>query len=234
VCGGEVMRALVVGASRTAEELGRAFPGVPVRTSGGGTVIDRVGDRPALVVATPGAEPVADGGYAAGLLLDGWALLGRPDLRAAEEALRRWLAAAALVRGSAERGQVVVVAPAELRPVQALLRWSPRWHAERELADRRELHLPPAARMAAVSGPAAAIRELVDALDLPAAHEVLGPVPGPQASAGSERDVQRLLVRVPLGSGRALAAELRAAQAGRSARKVPDPVRVEVDPQVLG
>src|SRR5205814_132776 len=97
----------------------------------------------ALVVATPGAEPVADGGYGAAVLLDGWALLSRPDLRAGEEALRRWLNAAALVR-AAPAGRVVVAATGELRPVQALLRWQPLWHAERELADRAALHLPPA------------------------------------------------------------------------------------------
>jgi primosomal protein N' (replication factor Y) len=44
---------------------------------------------PALVVATPGAESVAPDGDGAALLPDGWALLSRPDLRAAEEALRR-------------------------------------------------------------------------------------------------------------------------------------------------
>ena len=53
---------------------------------------------------------MADGGYAAALLLDGWALLGRPDLRAAEETLRRWLAAAALVRPAPAGGRVVVLA----------------------------------------------------------------------------------------------------------------------------
>ena len=83
---------------RTAEELGRAFPGVPVRTSGGQHVLATVPAEPALVIATPGAEPVAPEGYAGALLLDGWALLGRPSLRAGEEALRRWLNAAALVR----------------------------------------------------------------------------------------------------------------------------------------
>ena len=34
-CGHDRLRALVTGATRTAEELGRAFPAVPVRTSGG-------------------------------------------------------------------------------------------------------------------------------------------------------------------------------------------------------
>ncbi len=39
-CGGRALRAVVVGARRTAEELGRAFPGVPVRTSGREGVLD--------------------------------------------------------------------------------------------------------------------------------------------------------------------------------------------------
>ena len=109
-CGGRAMRAVVVGARRTAEELGRAFPGTAVRTSGGDRVLaERAPRRPELVVATPGAEPVADGGYGAALLLDGWALLTRADLRAGEETLRRWMAAAALVRPG---GTVVVGADA--------------------------------------------------------------------------------------------------------------------------
>src|SRR5690606_37277116 len=106
------LRATVVGARRTAEELGRAFPALPVRTSGRDEVLTEVPATPALVVATPGAEPTVPGGYAAAVLLDGWALLGRADLRAAEEALRRWCNAAALVRPAAEGGQVVVLADA--------------------------------------------------------------------------------------------------------------------------
>ena len=39
-CGGRRLRASVTGARRTAEELGRAFPGVPVRTSGRDEVLD--------------------------------------------------------------------------------------------------------------------------------------------------------------------------------------------------
>ncbi|MEU4106877.1 primosome assembly protein PriA, partial [Streptomyces tanashiensis] len=156
-CGSTRLRAQVVGARRTAEELGRAFPAVPVRTSGRDHVLDSVPGRPALVVSTPGAEPVAEGGYAAALLLDGWAMLGRPDLRAGEEALRRWIDAASLVRGQPEGGTVVVVAEPTLRPVQALVRWDPVGHARRELAERAELGFPPVSRMAAVSGPPEAV-----------------------------------------------------------------------------
>lgn len=229
-CAGQQMRAAVVGARRTAEELGRAFPGVPVRTSGGDTVLATVPAKATVVVATPGAEPVADGGYGAGLLLDAWALLSMPDLRAGEESLRRWLNAAALVRGEPDGGTVIVVAPGELRPVQALLRWQPRWHAERETAERSALHLPPAARMAAITGTAIGVRDLLDAAALPAGTEVLGPMPDP----GGSRDgppVERLLVRVPRRLGGELATGLKQAAAQRSARKVPDPVRIELDPQ---
>jgi primosomal protein N' (replication factor Y) len=237
VCGNDSLRAAVVGVRRTAEEFGRAFPNVAVRTSGGGAVIDRVDHRPVLVLATPGAEPVAEGGYAAAVLLDGWMLLSRPDLRAGEEALRRWLAAAGLVRGAAAGGRVVIVAAGELRPVQALLRWQPRWHAERELDDRRELHLPPAGRIAALTGSAAAVSDLLAAVELPPAAEVLGPVPAVGRVPGladETEPAERMLVRVPRRQGAALAAALKAAQAGRSARKAVGAVRVELDPAHLG
>ena len=229
-CQGRELRAAVVGAGRTAEELGRAFPGVVVRTSGRDEVLSRVSGG--LVVATPGAEPVADGGYGAVLLLDAWALLGRVDLRAGEEALRRWLAAAALARPASEGGRVVVVADRGLVPVQALIRWDPAGMATRELAERTALGFPPAVRMASVTGSAAALADLLTALPVADVGgvgsglglEVLGPV--------SDGDLERALVRVSRRDGAELARLLRAAAAVRSARKA-EPVRIELDPLQL-
>ena len=230
-CGGGKLRALVTGAARTAEELGRAFPGVPVRASGGQHVLAAVPAEPALVIATPGAEPVAPGGYAAALLLDGWALLGRPSLRAAEEALRRWLNAAALVRPG---GSVVVLADAALPAVQALIRWDPVLFAERELAERAELGFPPAVRMASVTGTPEAVAEFVGAASLPGQAQLLGPVPvepSPGRAAAAQDNVQeRALIRIGRQDGLALARALHAAQATRSARKDRGPVRVQLDP----
>ncbi|MFI6905399.1 primosomal protein N' [Nonomuraea sp. NPDC050394] len=219
-CGGAHVRAVVVGARRTAEELGRAFPSVPVKTSGRDGVLARVGPGKALVVATPGAEPVSDGGYAAAVLLDGWALLGRADLRAAEEGVRRWMNAAALLRPGAE---LVVLADMALPAVQALLRWDPVTHAERELADRAELGFPPAVRMATLTGTATAVRQMLDEVRLPDEAQVLGPV-----QVDDERE--RAMIRVPRASGGVLAAALKGATGVRAARKAPDVVRVSVDP----
>ena len=227
-CGSGRLRALVTGAARTAEELGRAFPDVPVRTSGGQHVLAEVSAEPALVIATPGAEPVAADGYAAALLLDGWALLGRPSLRAAEETLRRWLNAAALVRPA---GSVVVLAEASLPAVQALVRWDPVGFAERELAERAELGFPPAVRMAAVTGPSAAIAEFVGSAALPDRAEILGPVPvEPNGAEPGSDPAERALIRIPRTDGLALARALHAAQAARSARKDGGAVRVQLDP----
>ena len=223
-CGHGKIRAIVTGAARTAEELGRAFPGVQVRTSGGQAVIAAVADQPALVIATPGAEPL--GQYAAALLLDGWALLSRPSLRAGEEALRRWLAAAALVSPG---GAVLVHADAALPATQALIRWDPTGFAERELADRGELGFPPAVRMAAVTGAADAVASLLSGV--PPEFEVLGPVPVERGAAPADETGQvRALVRASRSEGAALARALHAAQAARSARKEGGGVRVQLDP----
>jgi primosomal protein N' (replication factor Y) (superfamily II helicase) len=225
-CGHSAVRALVTGAGRTAEELSRAFPGVPLITSGGAAMIPTVPGSPALVVATPGAEPRAGGGYAAALLLDGWMLLGRPSLRAAEEALRRWMNAAALVRGGPAGGRVVVVADAAIPAVQALVRWDPVTHSERELAERAELHFPPTVRIASLTGPQDAVGALLQDAELPPGAELLGPVDEPPDSI-------RMLVRVPRSAALMLASALHAAQAGRTARKAAGAVRVQLDPAEL-
>jgi primosomal protein N' (replication factor Y) len=194
-------------------------------------VLACVPGEPALVVATPGAEPVAPEGYAAALLLDGWAMLSRPDLRVDEEALRRWLGAAALVRPASAGGAVIIVAEADHAAVQALVRWDPATFAERELAERAELHLPPAAAVASLTGPARALSEFLAAAQLPASAELLGPVA--VARTRGDDHAERMVVRVPRRQGRELAAALHAAAGVRSAHKDDGAVRIQIDPSEL-
>ncbi|MEW1953769.1 primosomal protein N' [Terrabacter sp. NPDC080008] len=240
-CGSRRLRSSITGARRTAEEIGRAFPGVPVHTSGSGEVLAAVGRDPALVIATPGAEPVAEGGYTAVLLLDAWASLDLPVLDAPLEALRRWMAAAALAR----QGRAVVLSGAPeavaLPAVEALVRWDPAWLAARELDERRELGLPPAVRMAQLTGGRRTLEETLEQADLPESAQVLGPVRLSTAAPALRRvsleaDGDRApsdhhaLVRVPLPETSALTRALLALKAFRSARKETDVVTVRVDP----
>jgi primosomal protein N' (replication factor Y) (superfamily II helicase) len=221
-CGHRGLRAPVVGELRTAEELGRAFPSTPVVASGGDHVVESVPARPAIVVATPGAEPVPVAGYAAVVLLDTWLALLRPDLRTEEEALRRWLGAAGL---AAHGASVVAVGDPAHPALQALVRWDPAGFARREAATRSEAHLPPASRLATITGDPGAVDDALTLLDQPPGTEVLGPV---EVEGGESR----LVVRVPRGHGSALSRALGEVQRLRSARKL-DPVRIQVDPMSL-
>lgn len=220
----------MLGDRRTAEELGRAFPGARVRSSSGERVLARVPAEPALVVATPGAEPVADGGYAAVCLLDTWLLLARSDLRAAEEAARRWADAAALVRPAGEGGRVVAVGDPAVPALQALVRWDLPGLAEREMAERQSAHLPPASAVATLTASTDVLEEAIGALVLPAGAERLGPVP---VDDDTDERRERYVIRVPRAARTGLAQALRAFQGERSARKLPH-VRVCVDPHDLG
>jgi primosomal protein N' (replication factor Y) (superfamily II helicase) len=238
-CGSDAVRAVVIGARRTAEELGRAFAGMPVITSAGDAIVAEVAARPALVVATPGAEPRAAAGYGAALLLDTWALLGRQDLRAAEDALWRWMSASALVRARGEGGVVMVVAESSIPTVQSLIRWDPVGHAEAELTARTEVGLPPSVHMAALDGTAGAVAALLDEAGLPDGAELLGPVdlpPGVRRPAGTPAGVPvtRMLVRVAREQGLALAASLRRGVGVLSARQTHEPARVQIDPLHIG
>lgn len=226
VCGDTALRAPVIGERRTAEELGRAFPGTTVRRSSSDRVLERVDDAPVLVVATPGAEPVAAGGYAAVVLLDTWLVLARPDLRTDEEAVRRWLNAACLARPSTEGGHVVVVGDPAVPAVQAVVRWDPAGFAARTGAERREAHLPPAARMAVLTAPPGDLADALGRLRLPPGTDVLGPVP-------QDDETERVVLRTPRRFGADLAAALREMSGVRAARKLPV-VRVQVDPYSLG
>ena len=237
-CGFTHWRYSAAGATRTAEELGRAFPNVPVISSAGDHVRASVGPEPALVVATPGAEPVAFGGYAAALLLDADKMLRFDSLRAPEAALRRWLNAAALVRPAALEGTVVTTASPS--PVeQALVRWDPAWFAREELEERAQTGLPPAVRTAAVTGAEADVRAFMEellgssALDERVREQlrIVGPVPLDQGyfawSESLEEDSEeapvqgdwRTLMFFSYGIAQQVTRELRATRATIAALK---------------
>ena len=226
-CGGHRLRSPVVGVSRTAEELGKAFPGVSVIQSSAERRLPEVPDKPALVLATPGAAPSAAGGYAAAVLLDAELMLGRADLRAGEESLRRWLAVVAKVRPAVAGGTVLVVGQPGLREVQALVRLDPVGYAVGELAQRTEAGFPPAVKMVTIEGTVDALTAVVVALEVPEGVTMLGPF-----EVGGEDELHRLTLRCALAHAGQLVAAVKAVAAVRAARKEAS-IRVRVDTQVM-
>ncbi|MCD5347045.1 primosomal protein N' [Agromyces sp. H3Y2-19a] len=200
VCESTKLRAATVGATRTADELGRAFPRAKVVLSDGERPVLRVGPEPALVVATRGAEPIADGGYRAVLLLDGERMLLRESLRVAEDCLRWWSNAAAL----AAPGAPVFLVGVAGALAQTLAGWRQLEWAGTELAARRALRFPPAVRVASVTAPHAGVERAITASKAAAPGvDVLGPTP-------AEEDLERAIVRFDYGAGNAVAKALRA------------------------
>ncbi|WAA64451.1 primosomal protein N' [Microbacterium oxydans] len=205
-CSSTKLRLASSGSERTADELGRAFPGVRVIVADSAHPVERVDAKPALVVATRGAEPIADGGYRAVVLLDGPRMLQAPDLRIAESCLRWWSNAAALAAPGAPIHLVGVNGAA----AKALATWNQAGHARSELESRAPLHMPPTTRVALVQGSVPAVGRALAALTelaLPG-DAVLGPVP---VESDDIPPRVRALVRFDYGAGTRVATALRAA-----------------------
>ncbi|MGA8790812.1 MAG: primosomal protein N' [Paenarthrobacter sp.] len=239
-CSGTRLRRGAAGVMRTAEELGRAFPGKAVVTSSGEHIKASVPDSPALVVATVGAEPVAHNGYAAALLLDGNSLLRRENLRAGEDTVRRWFNAASLVKPASQGGLVVITAD-DTAATGALLRWDASGYASRELALRKELQLPPAVRVASVTGTRADVGHFADAFEAAATSasgtklRKAGPAPvqlysGATPRPGNEADSEvRTLYFIPYGEAAEATRALRAVKAASAAKRSSGPVQLRLD-----
>ncbi len=231
-CAGTRLRAVRVGSDRTGEELGRAFPGVPLTVSSSTREITRsIGADSRLVIATPGAEPLAQDGYAAGLILDARAIASRPELWAPEEALRRWMGALSLVRPGAPG---VILGGVEPALGQALVRWDPVDFADRLLDERAALGFFPITTVVALDGPPDDVQDVAAR----SGGELMGVVPLPAGTAGArgspagQSGQVRALVRAPRERAGELLGALARIQQHRGAHRLPL-VRVTVNPPEL-
>jgi primosomal protein N' (replication factor Y) (superfamily II helicase) len=167
------------GAIRHAEEIGRAFPGLPVINSDADTPVKEVTGKSSLVIATQGMAPRCEGGYSAAVLLEGGSFFSYSDLRGQERSREAFFEAA----GQVKPGAPVLVAIDSSHPVNAALAsWNPAHMYKRELADLESLDLPPYTRSLTVdlaTSEASTVAEgfkkaLLDSR-IPASTKVLGP-----------------------------------------------------------
>ena len=92
-CGGHEFIRGRKGATRTSADFGKIIPGVRVIESSQAKHVDEISQN-ALVVATPGAIPLAKNGYQLVVIDQAQSFLSRESLRALEHSLRIWFDAA--------------------------------------------------------------------------------------------------------------------------------------------
>jgi len=224
-CGGTELILGRAGATRTAAELGRAFPSARVIESTGQIRTTRITRGSTLVVATAGAEPYVDGGYSAVILLDAKVALSRQNLRAQEEAVRFW--SNAVAKSGPKAPTVLVGVSGELSQLFSL--WNHHKIAEQEYKSRQELGLPPSLRLGSLSGSISLLSELSEVLAKEPSVVRIGPAPLDISATGQQ---WRLIFKYPYSLGLHIAkllkvevarisvGKLRISSSGRSARAI--------------
>jgi len=139
-CGGDKPHLLGRGSERFAQELGRAFPNIPIVSSEGEHILREVSSRSSMVIATPGAVPKVQGGYSAVVVLEANRYFAQVDLRAHERARAQIFHAASRV---SRKGKVLIVIDSTNPITASLSRWSPSILSMRDLKEREEAEFPP-------------------------------------------------------------------------------------------
>lgn len=169
-CGENELRQGRAGSTRSVAEFGKAFPGIPVLESTSITRILRIGNKPALVVATPGCEPLAEGGYTAVILHDARNQLSWDSLRSVESAVYAWNRALTYLHSKG----IAILAGVGGKLGEQYALWKQYEIAKDELVERIELELPPAIRLGSITGNFDAVQLVADVAKSNGA-EVLGP-----------------------------------------------------------
>ena len=146
-CGSKEKLLLSKGAQRIEEELGKAFPAIPIYMSTASKAIEEAPNS-GIVIATPGMEP-RNKKYSALVLLDGELQLNRPTMRAEERLLDNWFSLLQFVRDDAS---IFVDLSYSNRLTQALSADNPMRVAKALLSERRKVKLPPWHRIVRIQG----------------------------------------------------------------------------------
>lgn len=175
------------GIDRAAEEISRAFPGYPVILSAGEVIKEHVESKSSIVLATPGAQPLVDGGYSAVVVLDAMRFFAHTDISSQERARELLLETTSLIKKS---GKVLLVIDESHPIVSAIARLNIAPLIKRELADRQELMLPPAVASAVIVTAAqvapqivAGLRKALSEGRLPESVRIFGPTGLPKDQA---------------------------------------------------
>ena len=217
------------GIERAAEEISRAFPGFPVIVSAGDVIKEKVEAKPALVLSTPGAQPLVEGGYAAVVVLDAIRFFSHTDINGQERARELLFETASLVNHD---GQVLIVIDDSHPVIPAITRWNIAPLLKRELAERVELNLPPAVMSAVIVMDQQSAQSIALGLNkaladsrLPSSARIFGPTP-------MARGMAKIVIHVAINQSSDLGKILHELQRKRSIAKK-DLLTLRMDPYSL-
>ncbi|MDQ4144072.1 MAG: primosomal protein N' [Actinomycetota bacterium] len=231
-CASSDWRYLGAGSERLAEQIARSFPRASVQRMDPDVLARedfRSDARPDIYVTTwIGTKPALRPDVALVGVLDGDALIRRPDFRAAESAYQAFSEMAEWA-GPASRGGRLVIQCSEPahHAVQAVVRADHDFFVERELEQRRELGYPPFRELVKVGASGPRAKEVIEEAAVIARKtgaRVLGPI-AVRVAGPDEDPSQEILVKVAdaLVVADALRPLLAATPAGE--------LRVDVDPR---
>jgi primosomal protein N' (replication factor Y) len=170
------------GIERFAEEIGRSFPNQVVIQSTASDPRDSVSSDPALVISTPGVEPISESGYALVIMLQVDRFLSSSASNGVERAYSNFFAAGALI---SESGLIALVSDDGSPITSALTIWNPATISKREIEQRISLQLPPISGAVLVLADSAELVRLKSALEsareesrAPKSIRVYGPTAG--------------------------------------------------------
>jgi primosomal protein N' (replication factor Y) len=150
------------GIERFAEEIGRSFPNQLVIQSTANDSREYVGKESALVISTPGVEPIAESGYSAVVILQVDRFLSSSASNGVERAYSNFFAASALV---SESGTIALVHEDGAPITSALTTWNPATISKREIEQRIALQLPPIAGAIIILAEASELSRLKQGLE---------------------------------------------------------------------
>jgi len=190
------------GIERFAEEIGRSFPNQVVIQSTASDPRDSVSSDPALVISTPGVEPIAESGYAAVIMLQVDRFLSSSASNGIERAYSNFFAAGALISDS---GVIALVSDDGSPITSALTTWNPATISKREIEQRISLQLPPITGAVLILADSAELVRLKSALEsareesrAPKSLRVYGPTAGEGAKLTLLVDVTEQIELVSL------------------------------------
>lgn len=170
------------GIERLAEEIGKSFPNQVVIQSTASDPRDSVSSEAALVISTPGVEPIAQGGYAAVVILQVDRFLSSSASNGVESAYSNFFAASALI---GDVGIIALVGDDGSAISSALTTWNPATISKREIEQRTSLKLPPITGAVIVLADSTELLRLKSALEsareesrAPKSLRVYGPTAG--------------------------------------------------------